>query len=87
MHRTALAIVFALSVSVAPAHAQSPGQQLDSAVEHVLDLLRTLLRSVPMYEAPEVLPNGDIIIRRVPPKPEPRPQPQPEQAPPNSTRT
>jgi len=27
---------------------------------------------MPRYEAPEVLPNGDIIIRRIPKDPEPR---------------
>ncbi|ABF64591.1 hypothetical protein TM1040_1858 [Ruegeria sp. TM1040] len=31
-----------------------------------------------VYEMPEILPNGDIIIRRKDPKPEPAPAPQPD---------
>jgi hypothetical protein len=33
----------------------------------VLNSLKLLLKSIPQYKAPEVLKNGDIIIRRVPP--------------------
>ena len=39
------------------------GPMLEGIGEWVDDL--------PRYEAPEVLPNGDIIIRRIPNEPEP----------------
>ena len=34
------------------------------SVEMILKALEKLVNSVPLYEAPEVLKNGDIIIRR-----------------------
>jgi hypothetical protein len=37
------------------------------AAEQIVAALSILLRAIPQYEAPEILPNGDIIIRRVPP--------------------
>jgi hypothetical protein len=30
--------------------------------------MELFLGTIPLYEAPEVLPNGDIIIRRAPPR-------------------
>jgi hypothetical protein len=30
--------------------------------------MMALVDAIPQYQAPEILPNGDIIIRRVPPK-------------------
>ena len=33
----------------------------------ILNALQLLLKSIPHYKAPEVLENGDIIIRRVQP--------------------
>jgi hypothetical protein len=43
------------------------------------------LQSIPQYEAPEILKNGDIIIRRK--NPEPAPGPKPESDAPDKTRT
>ena len=46
-------------------------------IEGVMDRLPLLIDSLPQYHPPELLPNGDIIIRRKrsgfpkPPKPEP----------------
>lgn len=34
------------------------------AAAHIVDALKGLLLAVPQYEAPEILDNGDIIIRR-----------------------
>ena len=34
------------------------------SIETILKALEKLVNSVPLYEAPEVLENGDIIIRR-----------------------
>ena len=44
--------------------------------EHLLPMLAelsALIDDVSMYEMPEILPNGDIIIRRRPPEPEDAP--------------
>lgn len=44
-------------------------------LEPLVQRFETLLEDVPRYEAPEVLPNGDIIIRRK--RDEPTPQIEP----------
>ena len=44
------------------------------ALEGLLMLLEGIIESVPQYELPEVLENGDIIIRRVPEEPEVSPE-------------
>lgn len=41
------------------------------AAERLMTTLRMLLQYVPQYEMPEVLDNGDIIIRRKHPEEEP----------------
>lgn len=43
----------------------------------VLEGLRDRLGDLSNYEAPEVLPNGDILIRRKPAVPDPQPGPAP----------
>lgn len=40
------------------------------ALQGLLMLLEGIIEAVPQYELPEVLENGDIIIRRVPAEPE-----------------
>lgn len=64
----------------AAAQEKSAGEQLDKVLEDVLDAIGLALQAVPQYELPEVLPNGDIIIRRVPPlePPEEKPEEEPE---------
>ena len=81
----ATALVLLLAV---PASAQSPvfvgkstGEQVDEALENVLDALRLVMRAIPQYELPEVLPNGDILIRRIPQEPEPEAEPEKKPAP------
>ncbi len=37
------------------------------AIARMMDALGLFIDSIPQYEAPEVLPNGDIIIRRIDP--------------------
>jgi hypothetical protein len=51
-------------------------QSVVSAIEKGLNLLSVAIGKVLPYKLPEVLPNGDIIIRYVPPEPEP-PSPAP----------
>ena len=38
------------------------------ALDAVLQRLQDLIETIPRYEAPEILENGDIIIRRIRPK-------------------
>ncbi|WP_323796406.1 hypothetical protein [Nisaea sp.] len=67
-----LAVILGLSMAVAtgPARAaeEPPADTIERGAQMVLDGLRAFFSSIPQYEAPEVLPNGDIIIRRVNPK-------------------
>jgi hypothetical protein len=44
----------------------------------LLEQLRGKVDDLSLYEPPEVLPNGDIIIRRKPPKPDNEPEMTPE---------
>jgi len=48
----------------------SPGEMAREGLEQMMRALRLLVESIPQYELPEVLENGDIIIRRKQPKPE-----------------
>ncbi len=41
---------------------------LGESLETMLQALELLLKTVPQYAAPEVMPNGDIIIRRLHPE-------------------
>ena len=64
-----------------PALAQDTAPKTDDAqklavegLSKLLDALGAFVKSVPQYAAPEVLPNGDIIIRRLNPAPAPKPK-------------
>jgi len=39
---------------------------IEDGMKMILNALQLILKSIPQYKAPEVLENGDIIIRRVP---------------------
>ncbi len=55
---------------------EDPEQLLEEATRQVFRVLELILQSIPQYAAPEILENGDIIIRRIHPKPEtPAPAP------------
>lgn len=63
-----------LSIPLAPAGADSlednarEAERLaDEALTKMMRALDLLIMTVPRYAAPEVLPNGDIIIRRLGP--------------------
>ena len=43
---------------------QPPDQLLENGVKMMLDAMKIFIQSLPQYETPEVLDNGDIIIRR-----------------------
>lgn len=91
---TLLAVgLLALPLGARPAAAQAESVQADSlqenadeaerlAAEALSKLLRALdlmMDSVPQYAAPEVLPNGDIIIRRLHPEKEQPDGPEPDE--------
>ncbi len=75
-----LALVLALAVPAAPILSVSPvssawaaedksAEQLARlALEQMLKAFEQLLRSIPQYAMPEILDNGDIIIRRIHPR-------------------
>jgi hypothetical protein len=48
----------------APPPGESPSEIAREGLEKMLRALRLLVESIPQYELPEVLENGDIIIRR-----------------------
>lgn len=48
----------------------SPEEMAREGLEQMMQALRLLVESIPQYEMPEILDNGDIIIRRKNPKPE-----------------
>ena len=50
-----------------PTQQKKPEDMIEDGMKMILNALQLLLKSIPQYEAPEVLENGDIIIRRVPP--------------------
>jgi len=67
------AVLLASLLLAAPALAQQPpppesGKEAEELAREALDkLMRAmgkLIQSIPQYEMPEILPNGDIIIRR-----------------------
>lgn len=51
-----------------PAHAQSGQAQpeilLEEGTKKILRAFELFIMTIPQYEMPEVLPNGDIILRR-----------------------
>lgn len=62
------------------AQAQSSRQEAEEAIkegaQRILRALEALMLSIPQYGAPELLDNGDIIIRRRRPEPStPKPPP------------
>ena len=43
---------------------QPPDQLMENGVKMILDAMKIFIQNLPQYAAPEVLDNGDIIIRR-----------------------
>jgi hypothetical protein len=89
-------VVVLLGSGMALAQSRPPPsleQQTDEAARAMRDALEKAMRvldgvlgSIPQYEVPEVLPNGDIIIRRIPqaqrpPQRAPAPPPAPKKSP------
>ncbi|TNE39122.1 MAG: hypothetical protein EP348_03935 [Alphaproteobacteria bacterium] len=79
MKRLLLVSAFGLMMTMTPAIAQSQsedgaGQMAIEGVAKLMSALRAFISSIPQYEAPEMLPNGDIVIRRKNPEPEEAPK-------------
>lgn len=53
---------------------QDAQKQAVEGIGKLLEALQLFVKSVPQYSAPEVLPNGDIILRRVNPEKKPLPE-------------
>jgi hypothetical protein len=76
--RARLLLLFAISLLAAPLAAASADSLQDNTAEaeqlanealaKMMKALDLLMMTVPRYAAPEVLPNGDIIIRRLDPE-------------------
>ena len=49
-----------------PSQQKKPEDMIEDGMRMILNALQLILKSIPQYKAPEVLENGDIIIRRVP---------------------
>lgn len=89
-----LAVLLLVAASASGAHAQadrpgqqpapSPGERLQEGAAAIVDGLRMLMDQLQSYQPPEVLPNGDIIIRRRPPAPS-EPAPKPDESAPGDT--
>ncbi len=69
-------LALALTFSVLPAASaagdgqQSPDELAREGLARMLDKLEQLGRRIPLYGLPELLDNGDIIIRRWRPEPD-----------------
>jgi hypothetical protein len=71
LKRCLLAAALALPLMTAPALADEQDDalaQAEQAMRNLLLALDLIIASIPQYEMPEVLENGDIIIRRVQPE-------------------
>ena len=51
---------------------KSPESLAAEGLQQVMRAMEMFISNIPLYEAPEVLPNGDIIIRRGQPDDEPQ---------------
>ena len=50
-----------------PSQQKKPEDMIEDGMRMILNALSLILKSIPQYKAPEVLENGDIIIRRIQP--------------------
>ena len=79
MKKAILAMIMSAGLAATPALAQNEtdGQNKDDesaaeaarqGIESLMRALELVIDSIPMFELPELLPNGDIIIRRIDPE-------------------
>ncbi len=70
-----------------PPERETPSEMLKDATQTILRALGLMLQAIPQYEMPEILDNGDIIIRRKNPKPMPPPEKDSNPDTPDKTKT
>ena len=66
----------AMTLSAAGIDPEDPKVILEDATREIMRALELIMSSIPQYELPEVLENGDIVIRRVQPDTEKMSPPQ-----------
>src|SRR4051812_5590386 len=76
LRATMLATVIAVAGTAPAALAQdstlnNAQQEAVEGLSKLLNALDMFVKAVPQFEAPEVLPNGDIILRRIHPEQKP----------------
>ena len=59
-----LAFTFSTSSVSFADEKKSPEVMIEEGAKMIFDALDLVLKAIPQYEAPEILENGDIIIRR-----------------------
>jgi len=73
IHSLLAAATVAASITIMPfansafAEEKEPEAMISEGAGLIINAIELMLLSIPTYEAPEVLPNGDIIIRRAKP--------------------
>ena len=50
-----------------PSQKEVPERMIEDGMRMILSAIELILQTIPEYKAPEILENGDIIIRRVQP--------------------
>lgn len=87
MKRTVTAALVALGLALpaqaagdeSKSEAEKLGREMEQAAREaaneLMGIITLFISRIPMYEAPEVLENGDIIIRRKQPQATPPPRP------------
>lgn len=68
----------ALSAAAYAQDTEDAERLAEEGLAKILQALDLLMKAIPQYAAPEVLPNGDVIIRRLHPDDEPRRRPREE---------
>jgi hypothetical protein len=86
----ALMLAFALpqpALAEEPSLPEEAERLMGEGIASLMQALELLLKTVPQYAAPEMLPNGDIIIRRLQPQDEAPAPPSPADPESDSTDT
>jgi len=58
---------YLLRTQTSPSQKETPERMIEDGMRMILSAIELILQSIPEYQAPEILENGDIIIRRVQP--------------------
>jgi hypothetical protein len=78
----AISVVVSAPAAVAETKTAKPPEEIiREGAERIMEGVRAFIQRLPQYLPPEILPNGDVIIRRLPPGdrrrwPHSRPEPE-----------